>query len=119
MKYILAVDDEPMNLEIIQAILLDKYEFNFLENGVECLKSIKERLPDLLLLDYAMPEMNGLEVVAQLRSNELTKLLPVVMISGFASQEHMDNGFKAGINEYITKPYKPDQLINIVQQYLG
>ena len=83
MKYILLVDDEPINIEIMEVILTDDYEIQSAENGVECLKSIDKRVPDLLLLDIAMPEMDGIEVCKALRSNEKTKKLPIIIVSGF------------------------------------
>lgn len=119
MKYILAADDEPMNLEIMQMILMDKYELHCVENGVECLESIEKRLPDLLLLDFAMPEMNGLEVCEHLRSQERTENLPIIMVSGYASKEHISKGFKAGVNEYVTKPFKSEQLLKVVEEFIG
>lgn len=118
MKYILVADDEPMNLGIIKIILMDDYEIKCVENGVECLESIEGRMPDLLLLDFAMPEMGGIEVSKSLRSNEKTKNLPIVMISGYASEEHIKCGYEAGINDYITKPYKSEQLLNVVKKHL-
>ena len=108
-----------MNLEIMQMILEDDYELECVENGVECLKSIEKRIPDLLLLDFAMPEMDGLEVCKHLRSDEKTKDLPIVMVSGYASKKHISNGFKAGVNEYVTKPFKPEELLKVVELYLG
>lgn len=119
MKYILAVDDEPLNLEIIQMILGGMYELHCVENGVECLESIEQRLPDLLLIDFAMPEMNGLEVCKHLRTNEKTKKLPIVMVSGYASKDHINEGFSAGVNEYVTKPFKSVQLLKVVEEFIG
>lgn len=119
MKYILLVDDEAMNLDILEEILSDDYETKSVENGIECLKSIDERIPDLLLLDFAMPEMDGVEVCKRIRSNEATKDLPVVMLSGFASEEHIEKGNDAGVNEYITKPFYPSQILEVVERYLA
>ena len=119
MKYILAADDEPMNLEIIEMILGKEYEFHSVVNGVECLQSIEQRVPDLLLLDFAMPEMDGLQVCKQLRSKEETKNIPIIMVSGYATVQHISNGFKAGVNEYITKPFKPEQIREVVKEFIG
>ena len=118
MKYILAADDEPMNLEIMQMILMDDYELECVGNGIECIRSIEKRLPDLLLLDFAMPEMDGLEVCKHLRANPRTKDLPIVMVSGYASKEHISNGFEAGVNEYVTKPFQPEELIKAVEDFI-
>ncbi|MDH5599681.1 MAG: response regulator [Gammaproteobacteria bacterium] len=119
MKYILAADDEPMNLEIMEIILRGNYEYHAVENGIECLKSIEKRIPDLLLLDLAMPGMDGLEVCKELRNNEKTKKLPIVMVSGCASKEYVSNGFKAGVNDYITKPFNPEQVLKVVKKLIG
>lgn len=118
MKYILVADDEPMNIEIMEIILMDDYEIESVENGVECLDSIERRMPDLLLLDFSMPKMDGVEVSKNLRNNTKTKNLPIVMVSGFASEEHIKNGYEAGVNEYITKPYKPEELLRVVEKYI-
>lgn len=118
MKYILLVDDEPINIEIMEVILTDDYEIQSAENGIECLKSIDKRVPDLLLLDIAMPEMDGIEVCKALRSNEKTKKLPIVIVSGFATEEYMTNAREAGANDYITKPYKPEKLLHVVEKYV-
>ena len=94
MDYILIADDELMNLEMLEIMLKDDYEIKCVENGIECIKSIDERIPDLLLLDFSMPEMDGIEVCKRLRNNENTKKLPIVFLSGFASDEHVKAGYK-------------------------
>lgn len=118
MKYILAADDEEMNLDILEEILSDDYEVNFVENGRECLKSIEKRIPDLLLLDVAMPEMDGIEVCHELRKSEATKDLIIIVLSGFASESSINEAMNAGANKYITKPFLPNELLDIVSEYL-
>lgn len=116
MKYILAADDEPINRLILEEALGYDYEVLCVENGLECLQQIKQRMPDLLLLDVAMPEMGGLEVCEKLRADEKTQNLPIVMLSGYASGEHIKKGLQAGANEYIGKPFDPDELMGIVKR---
>lgn len=118
MKYILVADDEPMNLEIMKIILMDEYEIQCADNGIDCLKSIAERKPDLLLLDYSMPGMNGIDVCKNLRANSETKDIPIIMVSGFASDTNINAGLEAGVNEYMTKPYKPNELLDAVARYI-
>ena len=118
MNYILIADDEPMNLEILEVMLMDNYEIKCVENGVECIKSIDERIPDLLLLDFSMPEMDGIEVCEILRSNDKTENLPIVMVSGYSSKEHISSARKAGANDYVTKPFTQEEILKAVVEYI-
>ena len=118
MDYILIADDEPMNLEILEIMLEDDYEIKCVENGVECINAIAERIPDLLLLDFSMPEMDGIEVCKRLRSDEKTQNLPIIMQSGFASEEHIKSGHDAGVNGYISKPFTQEEILKAVMEYI-
>ena len=118
MKYILAVDDEQLNLNIIDELLSDDYEVHTAIDGVECLKSIEKRIPDLLLLDVGMPKLNGLEVCKKLREQEKYKDLPIIFLSAFAAEEDMIAGINAGADKYISKPFKPIELLDIVNLML-
>ncbi|MDH5473356.1 MAG: response regulator [Gammaproteobacteria bacterium] len=117
MKYILAADDEPVNREIIEEILADDYEVVCVEDGLQCLQSIAKRVPDMLLLDVAMPVMDGFEVCKKLRSETSTRDLPIFMVSGFASTEHINKGLQAGANKYITKPFIPCDLLKALDDF--
>lgn len=119
MKYILAADDEPVNRDIIEETLEDDYEVVCVEDGLECLKSIEGRIPDLLLLDVAMPGMDGIEVCRKLRADERTTDIPIFMLSGFAANEHIEKGMEAGADKYITKPFIPTDLIKVIQEHFG
>ena len=119
MKYILIADDEEQNRDILKEILIDDYEINCVDDGLECIKSIESRIPDLLLLDVSMPKMNGYEVCNQLRLNSETKSLPIVLLSGHASQKDINKGFEVGVNKYITKPFSPVELFEVVTSLLN
>ena len=111
MTYVLVVDDEPVNRDIIEDILLmDDYELEMATDGIQCLEKIKQRLPDLLLLDIAMPRMNGIEVCKTLRKDKETQDLPIILLSGFASDADIEEGMAAGANDYLPKPFSPNQL---------
>lgn len=118
MKYILAADDEPMNQMIIQEALNDKYEIICVNNGSECLESIEQRIPDLLLLDLSMPDVDGLEVCKTLRAKDNMKNLPIFVLSGFATKEHRELVLGAGANEFITKPFGIAELREAVSSVL-
>ena len=118
MKYILAVDDEPVNLDIIEEILGDDFEVKCVESGEACLESLKERIPDILLLDFAMPRMDGMAVLKQVRANPATANLVVIMLSGYAMADRIQYAIEEGASEYITKPFMPNELLEKLHQYL-
>ena len=119
MKYILAADDEDINRDIIEEILEDDFEVKCVVDGAECLRSIEERIPDLLLLDVGMPGMDGIEVCKQLRSDEKTKNLPIFLLSGYAAKENINTGLEAGANKYISKPFSPMELLEAITDFLN
>ena len=119
MPYILIADDEPFNRILLEEILASNYELGFAEDGIECLESIATRCPDLLLLDVAMPRMNGLDVCKHLRSSDNTASIPVFMISAYASKTDIANGKDAGADKYISKPFDPDDLLLEIRNLLG
>ncbi|MDH5324899.1 MAG: response regulator [Gammaproteobacteria bacterium] len=119
MKHILSADDDITNRMIIEEILDEEYVVTSVENGQECLKSIEEKLPDLVLLDVSMPIMDGIEVCKKLRSNKKTENLPIIMLSGFAANDNVAKGFSVGANEYITKPFEPSVLRQTISRLLA
>ncbi len=110
MKYILVADDEPMNQCIFEEMLIDDYEVHAVGNGQECLASIQQRIPDLLLLDVAMPVMDGIEVCRRLRADDRTKNLPVILVSAYASERDIEKGMMSGANLYVSKPFSIEKL---------
>ncbi|MCK4708403.1 MAG: response regulator [Gammaproteobacteria bacterium] len=104
-RYLLVVDDEEMNLNIIQDLLEDDFELGLASNGQQCLDSVAEKTPDLILLDVNMPVLNGLETCQQLKAGEQTKNIPVVFVSSMASASERMAGYEAGGDEYLTQPF--------------
>lgn len=119
MKYILVADDEEINRDLIVNILEDDYELSCVTDGIECLKSIEERLPDLLLLDVGMPNMDGIEVCKRLRAMEQTKNLPIYLVSGYAAQDNIEDGLNVGADKYITKPFTPRELLDLLRNFFS
>jgi len=118
LKYIIVADDEALNQDILKEILMDDYEVHCVNDGLECIEAIDKRVPALLLLDISMPGMDGYEVCKKLRSNSETKNLPIVFLSGFASQENIDKGFEVGVDQYLAKPFSPSALFKLVNSML-
>lgn len=111
MKKIAVVEDNPDNRLLVCAILEDYYEINEYETGLEAIKGIKNEVPDLILLDISLPEMDGPEVLKLLREEELTKKVPVIAITAHAMEGDREKYLKLGFDDYITKPIIDENLI--------
>lgn len=108
---ILIVDDTPQNIQVLGNILYDKgYSVSMATSGMEALQSLKNKIPDLILLDIQMPEMDGYEVCTLIKSNEETKHIPVIFLTAVTETSFMIRGFKCGAVDYITKPFKSAEL---------
>ena len=108
---ILVVEDDPDARKVLSLILrLDGFEVASASGGPEAIQALAEALPDLVLLDVMMPDMDGYEVCAWIRANPATARLPVVMLSAKADPESMARGLEVGANGYLAKPIKPSSL---------
>jgi len=109
---ILIVDDNPQNLQLMGSIVYDKgYNVCFSTSGANALESISQQLPDLILLDIQMPEMDGFEVCEILKSNPITKDIPIIFLTAVTDSENIVHGFEMGAVDYITKPFNKGELI--------
>ncbi|HEU4344092.1 MAG TPA: response regulator [Candidatus Binatia bacterium] len=109
---ILIVDDEPFNLDLLEQELIDHdYVIEKANDGAEALEKVPSFLPDLILLDYMMPKMNGLEVLRHLRADEKHKAIPVILLTAKATQEDKIKGLDAGADDYVTKPFDSFELL--------
>ena len=116
---ILIVDDEPFNLDLLEQELMEyDYVLERAVDGVDALEKTASFSPDLILLDYMMPKMSGLEVVQQLRANEKHKGIPVILLTAKASQEDKIAGLDAGADDYVTKPFDSFELLARVRAML-
>ncbi|HLO47033.1 MAG TPA: response regulator [Kamptonema sp.] len=105
---ILIVDDSPDNLQMLMNILQDEYIIIAATNGEKALKlSVKEPVPNLIILDVVMPNMDGYEVCSQLKSNPQTQAIPVIFVSALNEVDDETKGFDLGAVDYITKPLSP------------
>jgi len=109
---ILIVDDEPFNLDLLEQELTEQgYVIERANDGAEALQKVPSFLPDVILLDYMMPKMNGLEVVKQLKQDERYKGIPVILLTAKASQEDKVKGLDAGADDYVVKPFESFELL--------
>lgn len=111
MAYILCVDDEPAISGLVRQILkMAGHEVEVAENGPDALQSVRRREPDLIVLDRSMPGMDGLEVCRQLKANPFLSRIPVLMLTALASIDFKIEGFDAGADDYLGKPFEPREL---------
>jgi two-component system chemotaxis response regulator CheY len=120
---ILIVDDSnPMRAvikKVIKASGFDIGEFHEAGSGKEALQVLDEQWLDLVLSDYNMPDMNGLEMLKQMKQNEMWKDIPVIMVTTEGSSERIEEFMKTGASAYIKKPFTPEQIRCQLNQLLG
>ena len=109
---ILIVDDEAMNIRALFEILSDEYTLHVEKNGSNCIKAAQQFLPDLILLDVMMPEMDGFDVIETLKSDKATKNIPIIFVTGMVDPDDETKGFSLGAVDYIKKPFS-EQVIKM------
>jgi CheY-like chemotaxis protein len=118
-KAILVADDDPDILSIVSMSLeAQGYTVHKAVNGREAVDLAREHHPDLLLLDMMMPELSGYEAVGELKGDPATSDIPIVGLSAKAMASDMERASDAGIDGYITKPFRIAQVITAVEEYL-
>jgi DNA-binding response OmpR family regulator len=115
---VLIVDDEPMNVELLQAYLGSEYDTVSASNGTEALEKVNEEKPDIVLLDIMMPEMNGYEVCKIIKTSEVTKFLPVVMVTALSNREDRIKGVEVGADDFLIKPVDKVELTARIRSLL-
>ena len=121
LKCILCVEDEPEMIDLIRLILGRRgFEVKGANGGVEGLKMIQQEQPDLVLLDLMMPDMDGWEVYQQMKADEKTKSIPVIVVTAKAQSIDKVLGLHiAKVDDYIAKPFSPQDLLNSVEKVLS
>lgn len=119
-KRILIVEDTNTIVMVEKLMLSDKnFDIDTARNGVEGLMKVQSVKPDLVLLDIMMPEMDGIEMCRQLKSNPETKSIPVVMVTTKGEPDKVEQAFIAGCDDYVTKPIDKVELRSKVMKHLG
>jgi CheY-like chemotaxis protein len=108
----LIVEDHPEQADLVARILsMRDIRSMVAENGESALRLAREYLPDVVLLDLMLPDINGFDVCRQLRTDRATMLIPIVMLTALNDAQHRVHGFRVGANAYVTKPYGVDDLL--------
>jgi len=113
---VLIADDE-LRLRKVVSLHLKKSGFDVIEanNGKQALELAKENLPDIIVLDVMMPEMTGLEACAAIKAEEAFSNVPVILLTAMAESEDIKKGEEAGADTYLTKPFSPKELIDVIK----
>ena len=118
-KKILIVED---NIDLIHvlglALELQDYEVIRVTDGKQALNMAASKLPDLILLDLSLPDMDGLEVARQIRQNPKTHSIPILATTGRASFKDQEEYLQSGCNDYISKPFTPKELVARIENLL-
>lgn len=118
MKRILVVEDDFINQRFLTFILKDSYNIEIAGNGVEALYTLSRKEFDLVLMDYAMPVMDGAKATSIIRNTESRfKNIPIIMITTNILEEDRRYCFKCGVNEYLLKPISPEKLLCTIERY--
>ena len=116
---ILIADDDPHALAILQQIMLSQgYEVFTASEGISTLAQIEEKKPDLIILDNYMPGMSGSEICRAVKSEEKTRLIPVVMLTGYTETPDKLEAIEAGADDFVNKPYKAVELTTRIKSLL-
>jgi putative two-component system response regulator len=115
---ILVVDDDPIILNSVLAILRNRYNIIPLNNGTSALDYLRQRTPDLIMLDYHMPGVSGLDLLKDISKDNRLKEIPVIFLTALSEGEGEIKAMKAGAADYIIKPIKPEILIARVKLQL-
>jgi two-component system, cell cycle response regulator len=113
---VLLVDDDPLILEVLRTILdLEEFDVVTAPNGRDALAAVDGARPDVVVCDVMMPGIDGLEVCRRLKSDPATVGLPVILLTARDRPEDRRTGEEAGCDAYLTKPFSPLQLIDIIR----
>lgn len=119
MEKILVVDDDSVNLKMAEFILKNNYEVISALSGNRALKFLAQNVPDLILLDLHMPEMDGMEVLDKIREMEHLKQVPVVFLTADDEEDTEQKLLQAGAAGYVGKPFLAAALLQKIERILG
>ncbi|MDP2679073.1 MAG: ATP-binding protein [Rhodoferax sp.] len=113
---VMYVEDNPANMELVEQILAGRPNIQLLRasNGIQGIEMARTHLPRVILMDINLPDLSGVEVLKILRQDPLTKHIPVLAISANAMSEHIVKGLSAGFFQYLTKPFKVEEFLKVL-----
>ncbi|MDQ3441538.1 MAG: response regulator [Planctomycetota bacterium] len=114
---VLVVEDDTQINELVGAyVQIAGYGYRAALDGASAIAAVRERLPSLIILDLMLPDTDGFEIARQLKGDEKTAAVPILMLTALDRDEQRKRGMDAGAVKYMTKPFDPDQLIEAIKQ---
>ncbi|OOG26803.1 phosphate regulon transcriptional regulatory protein PhoB [Thioalkalivibrio denitrificans] len=111
-KRVLIVEDEPAIRELVGfALARAGFEVDEAADGTEAQARLSERLPDMIVLDWMLPGISGLELARRLKRDEYTREVPIIMLTARGEEDDKVGGLEAGVDDYVTKPFSPRELV--------
>lgn len=120
MKKILVVDDNTINLKLADKILKEVPDYKpiMVPSGARALQFLSKNVPSMILLDIMMPDMDGFETLAEIRKNPALTDVPVLFLTADTEAETIEKAKSVGAVDLLTKPFKKDVLLNLVEKYM-
>ena len=116
---VLVVDDSLSVRTALSTMLVEEgFQVRTAKDGVEAIEAIAERRPAVIVADLEMPRMNGLELTAHIRANATTRMVPVIMVTSRTAEKHRKQAAAAGVDDYLTKPYREQELVSRLRAVL-
>ncbi|MDS4019877.1 MAG: Hpt domain-containing protein [Candidatus Competibacter sp.] len=115
------VIDDSITMRKVTARILERHNIHAItaKDGLDAVAMLQTQVPDLAILDIEMPRMDGFEVVAHVRNQPYLRHLPVIMVTSRGGEKHRERAMKLGVNDYLTKPYQEEQLMQSIRKILG
>jgi CheY-like chemotaxis protein len=114
---ILVAEDEDSNYELVRIVLQKRYRLLRAKNGIEAVTLSEDEHPNLILMDIRMPDMNGLDATRIIK--EVNHDMPIVALSAYAFEENIREAKEAGCDEFMAKPFRVEDLLDVVRKYVG
>ncbi len=116
---VMVVDDSLTVRRVTQRLLeRNGYRTTLAKDGVDAMRALQEQLPDIMLVDIEMPRMDGYDLTRNVRADAATRHIPIIMITSRTAEKHRRVAFELGVNEYLGKPYREDELLELVRRYV-
>lgn len=117
-RKILVVDDEQSICLILENFLSEEYDITTKSDGVQALEWLEGNLPDLIICDVQMPNMDGYQLLEKVRQRGYTKHTPVIMLSGTEASKERVKCYRLGAQDFLTKPFNPEELEELIKKNL-